>query len=281
VTERQGEHRGRLLVDALVSHPYVVAVGFLLAAAASAVTVFQFVSGDDAPASPSASESPQVAPTSDLVTTAEPADPQVSQYVVPLSAPMAEFPWDFGCTDENRAWLAEHGQERQRDWLLSIRSASDGGANMLAVTDIRLDGTVDTADPPEPVFVFDCPGAGAADFVSGSLAIGEGAVARDRATDQPVALNLAPGEVVQLQLFFAGTAGTDGAVVADVSSGSETHQETLIPADELTLTSLGRYADVVVTIGGEPGHFTCATADFSVAEDCTAETLPAFVAAHT
>ncbi|GAB3250762.1 hypothetical protein [Nocardioides dilutus] len=280
-TEKPARGRGQVIAEALVNHPYVVAASFLLAAAASAVTVWQFATGDDAPpAEVVVKESPQVAPTSDLVTTFEPADPMVTQFVLPASVPLDEMPFSPNfCTPEVLAWLADHGTERQRTWMLSIRSGSSGGSNMLAVTDLRLESEVDDSEPAEPSFVFDCPSAGAADFVRGTLELEDGAVVTNDETGQPLALNLAPGEVIQVELHFSGTSGAQAPLVADVASGADVHTEVLVPEGELTLPPLGRYADVVVALGTEPGMFLCYRADGSEFTDCDAAAIAQLVAA--
>jgi hypothetical protein len=279
-TEKPQRGRGQLIAEALVNHPYVVAASFLLAAAASAVTVWQFATGDDEPSAAVVKESPQVAPTSDLVTTIEAADPQVTQFVLPVSAPLDEMPFNPNfCTPEVLAWLADHGAERQRTWMLSIRSASSGGANMLAVTNLRFESEVDDTDPSEPSFVFNCPSAGGADFLRGTLELVDGAVVVNDETGQPLALNLAPGEVAQVQVNFRGTSGAEAPLVADVASGADIHTEVLVPEGELTLPPLGRYADVVVTLGVEPGTFLCSDGEGTELIDCDADTIAQLVAA--
>lgn len=283
MTDKPAEPRGRALATALVNHPYVIAASFLLAALASAVTVWQFASGDDEPPPPPTastgpvSESPDIAPTSDLVATIEPTDPQVTQYVVPLSADLDEMPFaPTFCTPEQVAWLDQHGAERQRDWVLTIRNTAEGGTNLLAITDLRFENAVDTADPAEPVFVFGCPSAGAAEYIRGSLELADGAVVLNDETGAPLALNLAPGEVVQVEVFFSGTAGAQAPLVADVASGADTLTQTLVPEGGLTIPAIGSYEGLVVEPGAEPGLFNCASGDGAELEDCTADEIAAY-----
>ena len=286
MTDKPAESRGRSLATALVSHPYVVAASFLLAAAASAVTVWQFASGDDDPpatAPPAGvvqtsdvSETPDLAPTSGLVATIEPTDPQVTQYLLPMSVDLDEMPFNANfCLPEQIAWLEENGVERQRSWVLTIRNTAEGGTNMLAVTDVRFEAPVDTADPAEPVFVFGCPSAGAAEYVRGTLDLADGAVVINDETGGPLALNLAPGEVVQVEVYFDGTAGAQAPLVADVASGADILTQTLI-AEGLTLPAVGSYAGLVVELGAEPGVFNCSSADFAELEECGADEIPAY-----
>ena len=285
MTQQPAESRGRALATTLVNHPYVVAASFLLAAAASAVTVWQFASGDDEPSSPpaaqvtespAASESPDIAPTSDIVATIEPTDPQVTQYLLPMSTDLDEMPFSPNfCLPEQIAWLDEHGAERQRSWVLTIRNTAEGGTNMLAVGDVRFEAAIDTADPAEPVFVFGCPSAGAAEYVRGTLDLADGAVLTNDDTGAPLALNLAPGEVVQVEVYFDGTAGAEAPLVAEVASGPDTLTQTLV-ADGLTIPAVGSYAGLVVELGAEPGLFNCASADGAELVECTADEIPSY-----
>ncbi len=284
MTEKPAESRGRALATTLVNHPYVIAASFLLAAAASAVTVWQFASGDDEPSSPAAvvsdgptaSQSPAIAPTSDLVATIEATDPQVTQYLLPMSTNLDEMPFNANfCLPEQIAWLDQHGVERQRSWVLTVRNSAEGGTNMLAVTDVRFEAPIDTADPAEPVFVFGCPSAGAAEYVRGTVDLVDGAVVLNDQTGAPLALNLAPGEVVQVELSFKGTAGAQAPLVADVASGADTLTETLV-ADGLTIPAVGSYAGLVVELGAEPGLFNCLGADGAELVECTAEEIPTY-----
>ena len=160
----------------------------------------------------------------------EPTDPQVTQYLLPMSTDLDEMPFSPNfCLPEQIAWLDEQGAERQRSWVLTIRNTAEGGTNMLAVTDVRFEAPVDTADPAEPVFVFGCPSAGAAEYVRGTLDLADGAVVINDETGGRLALNLAPGEVVQVEVNFTGTAGAQAPLVADVASGADTLTETLVP----------------------------------------------------
>lgn len=273
--------RGHVIAEAFANHPYLVALSFGLGLLATVISLVQvFVGGED-PVEP-----PDVVPeTTSLSVTALPTDPQMTTYVLPLSAAVSlgELPLTSAafCSEESKAWLDERGEERQPTWLLSLRNEADGGTSMLSVSNIRFE-EIDTADPAEPVFVFSCPSAGAAEFLRGALALEEGEVVRSEQAEgsgPPVALNFAPGETIQLEVYFSGAGGSDTALVADVSSGDETKTETLLPAGQLTLPTLGRYATLVVEGSGTPGIFACSTADFQEFEECTADEIATYAEA--
>jgi hypothetical protein len=268
--------RGHVIADAFTNHPYLVALSFGLGLVATIISLAQFAFGGEDPVEP-----PAVVPeTTSLSVTAEVFDPQVTAYVLPVTAPLDELPPMPSppfCTTETIAWLEENGAERQHTWLLSMRNAAEGGTSMLSVSNIRFE-EVDTTEPEEPVFVFDCPSAGAAEFVRGALALEEGAVVRTEGDGQPVALNFAPGESVQLQVYFSGVGGSQSALVADVSSGSDTRTETLLPAGEIAIPTLGRYANLIVEAAGD-GLFYCSSADFELYEECGADEIAGYAEA--
>lgn len=264
--------RGHVIADAFSNHPYLVALSFGLGLIATIVSLLQLVFGGDDPVEP-----PAVVPeTSSLSVTAQPSDPQTTTYVVPLSVSLDDMPptADF-CGAEQIAWLEENGTERQPTWLLTLRNSAEGGTSMLSVGDIRFE-EVETTDPSEPVFTFSCPSAGAAEYVRGTLALEEGEVVRTEQAEgsgPPVALNFAPGESIQLEVYFSGAGGSQSALVADVSSGDETHTETLVESGEIPLPTLGSYANLVVEPGGVAGSYYCSTADFEQFADCTADEI--------
>lgn len=264
--------RGHVIADAFTNHPYLVALSFGLGLVATIASLAQLVFGGDDPVEP-----PAVVPeTTSLSVTAEASDPQVTAYVLPVSVALDEMPPtpDF-CSAETVAWLEEQGEERQPTWLLTLRNEAEGGTSTLSVSNIRFE-EVDTTEPDEPVFVFNCPSAGAAEFVRGTMALEEGSVVRTEDSGQPVALNFAPGETVQLEVYFSGAGGSEAALVADVASGSDTQTETLLPAGDIALPVLGSDTNLVVAPGGVPGSFFCATADFEQQVECTAAEIPAY-----
>ena len=273
--------RGHLIAKAFTNHPYLVALSFGLGLLATIISLVQVFFGGEDPVEP-----PDVVPeTTSLSVAAQPSDPQTTTFVLPLSvAPsLDELPLTSAvfCSEESTAWLDERGEERQPTWLLSLRNAADGGTSMLSVSNIRFE-EVDSADPEEPVFVFSCPSAGAAEFLRGRLELEDGEVVRTEQAEgsgPPVALNFAPGESIQLEVYFSGAGGSDTALVADVSSGDETKTETLLPAGELTLPTLGRYSTLVVEGSGVAGTFSCATADFQEFEECTADEIAGYAEA--
>jgi hypothetical protein len=274
-TTEKPRKRGHVIADAFANHPYLVAASFGLGLVATIVSLVQvFVFGDD-PVEP-----PDVVPeTTSLTVTAQASDPQTTTYVLPLSAAatLDQMPLDSAafCSTDTIAWLDERGEERQPTWLLSLRNAADGGTSMLSVSNIRFE-EVETAEPEEPVFVFSCPSAGAAEFVRGTLALEEDAVVLAEESGQPVALNFAPGEAVQLEIYFSGAGGSDSALVADVASGSDTRTETLLEAGDIALPVLGSFANLLVEPGGVAGTYFCATADFEQLEECTADDISAY-----
>lgn len=267
--------RGHVIADAFTNHPYLVAASFGLGLIATIVSLAQVVFGGDDPVEP-----PAVVPeTTSLSVTAQASDPQTTAYVLPVSVSLDEMPPtpDF-CSAETLAWLEENGDERQPTWLLTMRNSAEGGTSMLAVSNIRFE-EIDTTTPDEPVFVFRCPSAGAAEFVRGAMPLEEGSVVRTEQSGQPVALNFAPGESIQLEVYFSGAGGSQSALVADVSSGSDTRTETLLPAGDIRLPTLGRYANLVVEPGGVAGRFFCSSADFEQLEECGADEIAAYVEA--
>lgn len=280
-TAEEPRKRGHVIADAFTNHPYLVALSFGLGLLATVVSLVQVFVGSEDPVEP-----PDVVPeTTSLSVTAQPSDPQITTYVLPVAvaASLDEMPLASAtfCSPETLAWLEERGDERQQTWLLSLRNSADGGTSLLSVSNIRFE-EVDVADPSEPVFVFRCPSAGAAEYLRGTLALAEGEVVRSQQAEgsgPPVALNFAPGESIQLEVHFSGAGGSDAAFVADVSSGDETETETLLPAGEVTLPTLGRYANLVVEPGGVEGLYYCTSADFEQFEECTADEISAYVEA--
>ncbi len=274
-TPEKPRKRGHVIADAFTNHPYLLALSFGLGLIATIATLAQLVFGGDDPVEP-----PAVVPeTTSLAVTAQASDPQVTAYVLPASVSLDEMPPtpDF-CSAETIAWLEANGDERQPTWLLTMRNAAEGGTSMLSVSNLRFE-EVDTTEPEEPVFVFNCPSAGAAEFVRGTLALEEGSVVRTEDTGQPVALNFAPGESIQLEVYFSGEGGSQSALVADVASGSDTRTETLLPAGEIALPTLGRYANLVVEPGGVAGLYYCSTADNEQFEECGADEIATYVEA--
>lgn len=277
VAPEKPRKRGHVIAEAFANHPYLVALSFGLGLIATIISLAQFAFGGDDPVEP-----PAVVPeTTSLSVTAEGFDPQVTAYVLPVTAPLDELPptpTPGFCAAETIAWLEENGEERRPTWLLSLRNSAEGGTSMLSVSNIRFE-EVDTTEPEEPVFIFNCPSAGAAEFVRGKLALEEGAVVRTEDSGQPVALNFAPGESVQLEVYFDGSGGSQSALVADVASGSDTRTETLLPAGEIALPTLGRYANLVVEPAEGPGRFYCSSADFEQFEECGADEIAGYVEA--
>jgi hypothetical protein len=276
VGEQPAEPRGRQIVSSLLSHPYVIAIGFLLAAVASLATILQVASDGDDGTPPAAAASPESTPTSNLVTKVSSyIDKKNEQWVVPISAPIEEIPWNGGpaCGKELGNWLATYGRPHHDEYFLEVRSAAEGGANMLAVTNVRFGEEV-LQQPTEPSFVFTCyHSAPVADVLKATLRTKQDAVALDMETRQPAAFNLAPGEVLLMQLFFRGYGGTYGPIIADVASGTETYQETLIPADDLHLTPAAGL--VSVDLAPDRGVFMCGTFGRADArtEPCTADEI--------
>jgi hypothetical protein len=238
----------------VANHPVFVLVCALLGALAAIVAIAVPIRASLVPEDEASSPA-------DLAIEFGPYKAEVTSYVVPASAPFEDFPFapSPGCTPEQQAWLAEHGQERRRDWLVEFRSTAAGTGNMLTLENLRLSGSVTEKAEPGLVFV-DCPDAGIPDLVDVAVPIGEDnpgiMTTLADGTPRPFVFNLEPGEAGVALVHLLGPPGFEGDVTFDVAS-AESSETTTLNEVPLALPALSGISLNVSVSEGTLGLFSC------------------------
>ena len=267
-----GRHIKGRLSEAVANHPFFVLVCAVLGALAAIVAIA-------APIRAALVSEEEASSAADLAIDFGPYKADVTSYVVPASAPFEDFPFASspGCTPEQHAWLAEHGQERRRTWLVEFRSTAAGTGNMLTLENLRLSGSVTEIAQPGLVFV-DCPDAGVPDMVDVVIPIGDDnpgtmTTLADQ-TPRPFAFNLAPGEAGLALVHLLGTSGFEGDVTFDVASAMSSETTTL-NQEPLVMPALNGVMLNVSVSEGTPGLFRCSNPGDEQQQSwpCTAEQI--------
>jgi hypothetical protein len=186
-----------------------------------------------------------------LTVSVEPIESAAVQlFAVPLGAPWESFPVaEDVCSDDQLAWLHEHGAPMRERYLLEVTNTAKEGA-MLSLKDFRGEG--ESGSPTEVSVAVLCDQSGVpSQLRAASLDPSSGGSAKyeqnnPNIPDNPLVYNLAPGETGQIAFSVRSTQDFVGQIVVTVSLGAD-ERDTVLPfGDEL----------VVPGVAAAPARFT-------------------------
>ncbi|MEO8262231.1 MAG: hypothetical protein ABI566_06635 [Pseudolysinimonas sp.] len=176
---------------------------------------------------------------SSLTVEVSPYPATLTEWALPLTTDFSSFPTSTGevCTDGQRDWLAQNGQQITTRLLVDFRNTATEGP-MLTVKDFRVTGTRDPAAEQRilvecntaPVSIVQLQAARIDATSDGNIAVyapDAFGLGEEGIPDIPVTWNVAPGEGGQLILNVASSVAFDGALTATVLSGTESRDQPL------------------------------------------------------
>lgn len=207
---------------------------------------------------------------------------EVRHYVLPLNAPIEQFPpSEVSCSEEQSVWLDAHGERFQRDYLIEVRNTAENGS-FIALQNFhgvgRLssgsEGVVVECDMTSATAVAE-PAHLQMDTTTGAyFDKSDFGDAGQGAPNTPLAYNLEPGETGQIVLSLSSLKDFEGSLQVSAAVGKEIKNVSLTSSGApLTIAFPGSSLSRTIAIKVEGDRLVCEPLPASPEGDCDVHRL--------
>lgn len=207
---------------------------------------------------------------------------EVTHYVLPLDAPIQTFPSGSGaCSNDQAAWLAEHGRKFQRDYILEVRNTAESGP-FISLQNFH--GNGELSSMPEGIVVECDQGSSVAVAEPAHLQLDTEAgayfdksqfgAAGQGVPNTPLAYNLEPGETGQIVLSLSSLRDFRGELSVSAAVGKTMKDVKLtLPPGTSGIEFPGASTSRALLLKVVDGQLSCQPLAQKFAQGCQLESL--------